>query len=482
MYYRGYVDSTQVTLMATSTDGINFTRPNLGVFTENGTSNNAIVWEGDQSHNLTPFIDTNPNALPSQRYKAIGGSGQIYGLTSPDGIHWSLIQPGPLNMSGAFDSQNTVMWDDQAGVYRAFVREWVGGVRTIQMTTSTDFINWTPPELFQYDVPLEHFYTNGIIHAPDAEQVWLGFPMRFDPSRTNLPSPGQSGVTDAVFMTSRDGVHWDRTFTEPWIPEGFDSTRSNMPAWGMIETSPTEWSMYASEHYGLPQNQLRRLTVRPYGFASLHADPDGGSFESPPLTFVGDTLVLNFQTGEDGGILVQIEDEEGNPIPGFTYADAVALTGDSLGLRVAWTSGHSLSELAGQVVRLAMQLTDADLFALQFAPSSLLADLNRDGVVDIFDVNLVSANWGTSNTQGDANRDGTVDIFDVNAISGNWGQSVLPVPEPPAFILTAAACSCALVYMPLRRSVTNNRNRLRQARNMGVRRSKGIAGSSVVRR
>ena len=116
------------------------------------------------------------------------------------------MQSTPLVMSGAFDSQNTVLWDEDAGLYRAFVRYWDNGIRAIQMSTSTDFINWSSPEPFQYDEPLEHFYTNAITQVPGAEQIYLGFPMRFDPSRTNMPSPGQSGVTDAVFITSRDGV------------------------------------------------------------------------------------------------------------------------------------------------------------------------------------------------------------------------------------------------------------------------------------
>jgi hypothetical protein len=58
-------------------------------------------------------------------------------------------------------------------------------------------------------------------------------------------------------------------------------------------------------------------------------------------------------------------------------------------------------------------------------PPAVLADLNQDGFVDIFDVNLVSSHWGSANPAGDANRDGIVDIFDVNLISANWSAGVL---------------------------------------------------------
>ncbi len=49
------------------------------------------------------------------------------------------------------------------------------------------------------------------------------------------------------------------------------------------------------------------------------------------------------------------------------------------------------------------------------------ADVNQDGMVDIFDINLVSAHWGEAGPAGDANSDGAVDIFDINLISASWG-------------------------------------------------------------
>ncbi len=54
-------------------------------------------------------------------------------------------------------------------------------------------------------------------------------------------------------------------------------------------------------------------------------------------------------------------------------------------------------------------------------PLFLDADVNMDGLVDIFDINVVSTNWGGAGPMGDANSDGAVDIFDINLISGSWG-------------------------------------------------------------
>lgn len=58
----------------------------------------------------------------------------------------------------------------------------------------------------------------------------------------------------------------------------------------------------------------------------------------------------------------------------------------------------------------------------------LLADLDRDGDVDIYDYNIFKQNWGWSgppgsNHPGDFDNDGDVDINDYNTFKQNWGNS-----------------------------------------------------------
>ena len=103
-----------------------------------------------------------------------------------------------------------------------------------------------------------------------------------------------------------------------------------MPAWGIVQTSPDEFSMYVSEHYGWPDNRLRRVTVRRHGFASVHADHAGGEFTTKPLIFSGDKLVLNYATSAAGNLQVEIQDESGKPLPGYALADMKPLYGDEL--------------------------------------------------------------------------------------------------------------------------------------------------------
>ena len=427
LYYRGNVGSQEVTLMATSEDGINFTRPSLGVYSVDGSDDNHIVWMGDQSHNMAPFIDTNPAAPADEKWKALGGTGQMYAMKSADGVNWELMQDEPLDISGQFDSQNTAMWDAEAGLYRSFSRVWINGVRAIQMSTSEDFVNWSPPQPFVYDEPMEHFYTNAIQQLPGAEGVFVGFPMRMDTTRTNEPSPGQTGVTDAVMITSRDGVYWDREFSESWIPEGYDTTRSNMPAWGIIETSEDEWSTYSTEQYRLEDNRLRRLTFRPYGMASISAGEELGWFSTPTMQFDGDQLLLNFQTATNGFIAVEVRDEFGEVIPGFELSAVQVLSGDELWQEVTWDSGASVRSLVGQDVQLFFAMLNADLFALQFTEiptTGLVGDYNNDGVVDVADYVVWRNNLGAEANLFNDPIGGVVGVTQFNQWRSQFGQKI----------------------------------------------------------
>jgi hypothetical protein len=110
-----------------------------------GKTNHNAVLKGPEGHSLCVFKDENPKATDAERYKAVayGGWEILHGLTSPDGIHWSLMSENPLKVPGTFDSLNVVFWDSVVKKYRLFSRHFEGdaNVRAIQMCESDDFIN-----------------------------------------------------------------------------------------------------------------------------------------------------------------------------------------------------------------------------------------------------------------------------------------------------------------------------------------------------
>ena len=381
MYYRGSSghsdhSDAQVTCVAESTDGIRFTRPTLGLIEAGGTKDNNVIWRGVESHNFSPFVDANPRAQPEERFKALGGvkqpgknwhqgatPGGLYAFTSADGIHWKKMRTVPVITRGAFDSQNLAFWDTTRHRYVCFSRISTNNVRSVQSNTSEDFLTWTEgvPHRYAEGVPMENFYTSATVPCPTAPHLFLSFPKRFVPSRKKVPDHEAGGVSDAVFMSSRDGTHWDRPFLEAWVRPGPDlknwTDRNTMTANGIVVTGDGEWSLYVSEHYRHEDHRIRRLTVRKQGFASLHGGATGGSVMTKPLVVGGAKLVLNYATSAAGSVRAEALDEDGKVV-----AVSPELYGDEFE-----APALDLSALTGKTVRLRLALQDADLYALRFA-------------------------------------------------------------------------------------------------------------------
>jgi hypothetical protein len=94
----------------------------------------------------------------------------------------------------------------------------------------------------------------------------------------------------------------------------------------------------------------------------------GGELLTKPLKFTGRELEINFATSAAGSIRVEMQNEAGQPLPGFALADSQSLFGDSLARKVSWAKGTDVSEVAGKTVRLRFVMQDADLYALRFTP------------------------------------------------------------------------------------------------------------------
>ena len=368
------------------------------------------------------FKDTNPEASPDARYKAIRVSGDFEGLRvfkSADGIHWTAMSDKkiisesemkifePTVKSTYFDSQNLAFWDAASGVYRLYFRYWPDERRDIMTMTSTDFVNWGEPVRLKYPgARPDHLYTSQIKPYYRAPHILIGFPTRFinhgwtdstralpellerrqragphvDTENEGSERHYSSAITEAVFMSSRDGQtfkRWDEAFLRPGIErKGSWAYGNQYIAWQLVETkssfegAPNELSLYATEGYWTgTSNQLRRYTIRIDGFVSINAPLSGGELVTKPLIFDGDEMVINFSSSAAGGVQVEIQDDSGKPIEGFTLSDSSPVFGDSIDRKVSWKGSPNLAKLAGQPVRLRFLCKDADLYSFRFRPS-----------------------------------------------------------------------------------------------------------------
>jgi hypothetical protein len=174
-------------------------------------------------------------------------------------------------------------------------------------------------------------------------------------------------------MTSRDGRTWTR-FEDAWVRPGLDplnwTDRNNYPVWGIVRTSPTEWSIYITEHYRhrTEPGRIRRLSVRPHGFVSVHADAGGGGFLTRPMHLGSGDLRINSATSAAGSLRVAVTGIDGTPLPGYGLSDMDEIYGDKLDRTVRWRGGRSLGGVSnGRAVRLLFSLQEADLYAFRLA-------------------------------------------------------------------------------------------------------------------
>ena len=231
--------------------------------------------------------------------------------------------------------------------------------------TSDDFVNWTDPILLEYPgAPNQHLYTNAIQPYKRAPHILIGFPTRY------LPDQGQR--VEPIFMASRDGLTFNR-WNDPVIPEDAPKdragNRSNYMAWGLLELPghPGELSVYASEaYYEGPDTRLRRFKYRVDGFVAASSGTRGGDLVTKTLSFSGNQLEINFDTRPGGRIQVELQDENGQPIPGYSLAESPSLVGDSTQLKVVWKESQDVGALAGKPIRVRFRLEDADLYSFRF--------------------------------------------------------------------------------------------------------------------
>ena len=396
LYYRGLptagkdLTTREVTCIATSEDGRSWSRPTIGRFEVDGTRvNNVILADAAPvTHNFSPFLDTRPGVPAAERFKALGGSEHsgLIAYASADGLQWRRHHDEAVITDGMFDSQNVAFWSEPEQTYVCYFRTWTGegysGYRTVSRATSPDFISWSETVPMRFgDGPMEHLYTNQTHPYFRNPGISIAVAARFMPGRQVVDSdeakalgvdPGYfRDCSDAILMTTRGGDRYDRTFREGFLRPGLGLenwvSRSNYPALGVVQTGPSEMSVYMNADYAQPSAHLRRFSMRLDGFASMHAGADGGSWATKPLVFAGDRLELNFATSAAGEILVELQDETGSPIDGFRFGDAIPTIGNEIARTVRWLGEPDLGALAGRPVRLSFRMVDADLFAFRFS-------------------------------------------------------------------------------------------------------------------
>jgi hypothetical protein len=185
-----------------------------------------------------------------------------------------------------------------------------------------------------------------------------------------------SGPLETQLAVSRDGLLWKRYPRPPYIKigrhDGFD-IHKNYIGQGMVRRGDEIWQYYfGGEGYhsawqAVGREAIFRVVQRLDGFVSADTPYTGGSFVTRPITFDGNHLALNIDTGATGYAQVGLLDEHGKPMEGFDVSDCVYINGDHIETEVEWLrKGTDIAAFAGKPVRLEFQMRGAKLYSLQF--------------------------------------------------------------------------------------------------------------------
>jgi len=214
-------DSHRRICLAVSEDGVQWTKPILGIFNRTDPKTNATSTLNNillEDSGVSVFLDHAPNVPESQRWKMISS---YYAYMSADGLHWTKMS-GKAATSDADDTKPTAFYDPHLGKYVVYVRRDLepGYVRAIGRCLTDDLTNWEKempagqhcPTVFLPDEldPASGFdvYTNSWTPYPSIEKpaVHLFFPSMYFHFGSNPWGHGNDGLLDIRMLVSRDGA------------------------------------------------------------------------------------------------------------------------------------------------------------------------------------------------------------------------------------------------------------------------------------
>jgi hypothetical protein len=330
---------------------------------------------------------------------------------SQDGIHWtkhpdnpvSLIAHGkgkldhalpfndedpdswlrPLVMSDALD----VIYDPERQCYAIYGKMWINGPdgclfwkHAMGRIESQDFINWSKPKLVlapdEEDALSLEFHSSPVFRY---EECYISLIQVLDRGTGG-------GVIDIELALSRDSSNWERPFRNSLVLKrgedgAFDSGSLFTNATPVV--LPDEIRFYYGGYSGGATAVDERGKISGIGLATIPRDRFAGIRSTArtenPLTgevfdhigqitmkpievMAGCEMALNGDAST-GAIRVEILDENGYRLRGFSKEDAVAIEGDALRHPVRWMD-RSLAELTGKKVMLRIHLERATAHAV----------------------------------------------------------------------------------------------------------------------
>lgn len=377
-------------MYATSPDGVTWTRPNLGLHSFDGSTDNNIVYDLNSPTVLRDRFESDP----ARRYKMLGTIHRnYYAAYSPDGIRWTSASDKPVL---PFSDTIMLAQDPNTGEYLAYHKRpaVVRGFdrRVVWLSRSRDFLTWSEPQMVFTADEADDDWSRQAGERTEVYDMavfphaagYLGLPVMFQMMELrprNMMGPGQSpwaGPLDVQLATSVDGTNWRRSMPRiPVIPRGAPGTFDGGGILNVSSTAvdtPTEtWVYYTAMATGhgapIPPKRMTigRAVWRLHGFASLDAGPDGGRFETKPLQVAAGKLVLNADASR-GQVRVALLEADGKPISGYELESSEVLQADAHQWPARWKNQAQVP--TDRPVRVVVEMLNTRFYSLSSGAAS----------------------------------------------------------------------------------------------------------------
>jgi hypothetical protein len=406
VWYHAYHDSEKAyrNLYATSRDGIKWEKPSLGLAEHKGSRKNNLLPCRTHEEHLPQVIHTPWEKDPAKRYKQIvyeygrtpphyNVSG-FYGAYSPDGIHWTNASNPPTPVLKDPGDVGNFVWDPHADRYLGYPKKFteVRGFRRrcVGVSATEDFKQWPKSRLIMVPDEIDdHWVTGDVAHTDfyglsgfAYESGYVGFLWIF-----RITDGKNDGPIWCELVSSRDGVNWIRQEPQnnsrlPILVLGRDGTWDDAmvftPNHPLVEgdTIKLFYGGFDTTHGSITSNGAIGLaTLRKDGFASLDAGKQPGQLTTKPLENASGQLRLNCDAS-DGYIRVEVLDQAGNAIKGYSLEDCSPVRANGVDLAVSWGQ-HDRLPVTASPLRLRFVLTNASLYSFAAGDGVKLVEADK---------------------------------------------------------------------------------------------------------
>lgn len=381
-----------------SDDGIEWRRPELGLFEHWGGKDNNVFCDhlmecvvalpeqmsdkGRYALMYQPIVDRE-QLPPDQNHMRKNFA------FSDDGIRFTDIDENPV-LQGRSDTNNCIVYNPERDVFMHYRRSTVnaGEIRRIAYTESEDLISWTQPVTIIARDEIDPLYLYGM-PVSRYNDMYLGylFCLWSSAKEDEFVGNGKDYKMDTQLAWSRDGINWDRHPQRPtFIPNS--PPRDGALDWGMaqgmasaIEVGDEVYVYYGGRPYlhspGVARDKHDRprsimlATLQRDRFVSIDATDDGGYMLTKPVTYPGGKLHINARTTTpDGFVRVAVREahgvRDGEWVADFRFEKSQPFSGDSLDAVLTWEGHETLGAFPSTVLRLQFWMESAELYSFWF--------------------------------------------------------------------------------------------------------------------